>query len=234
MTTTAPAPESRATRSTTKPPTPPKPIRGRRKPARFALALALICLGTLATVWYVNSVSQTTQVIAVAGTVQRGEQIEQADLTVVDLPSGPSSLSTVPAADLDSLIGRFASSDLTAGSTLAPDAVVEELTPAAGRSIVGIALTPGQMPNEPLRAGDRVRVVETPVNQGDPPTEQPGTIDAIVISTTIPGATAAGDDIVVTSDKTVVDVEVNNSDAADLAARAATGRVALVLDSMES
>lgn len=237
MTTTAPAPQSRANRSAKPSPAPepaPKPVRGRRKPARFALALALIVLGTLATVWYVNTISQTTQVVAVAAPLERGTVIGQDDLTVVDLPDGPTVLATVPAADIEQMVGRYANVDLPAGSTLTPESVVDELNPAEGKSIVGVALSPAQMPIEALRAGDTVRIVETPVNQGDPPVEEPGTIDAVVISTTAPGANATGDDVIVTSDQTIVDVEVDTSEAAALAARAATGRVALVIDSMES
>jgi hypothetical protein len=95
--------------------------------------------------------------------------------------------------------------------------------PAAGQSLVGVALQPAQLPTEPLRAGDRVRVVDTPTSQADPPAATPDTIPAVVVST------EALDD----GRQTIVNVTVPSAQAADLAARVATGRIALILDSRE-
>ena len=95
--------------------------------------------------------------------------------------------------------------------------------PAGGVVLVGVALTAAQMPGEPLQGGDRVRVVDTPTAQGDPPATTPASIPATVASVSAPDASGV---VVVT---VVVDADV----APDLAARAATGRVALVVDTVE-
>ena len=87
----------------------------------------------------------------------------------------------------------------------------------------GISLTPGQMPSEPLYSGDAVRIVTTPGDQGEVTDKDPVTVEAVVV----------GVSRVEETGETVVDVSVPESDAADLAARAATGRVALVLDARE-
>ena len=83
---------------------------------------------------------------------------------------------------------------------------------------MGIPVAPGLMPSEPLRAGDTVRLVQTPGQAGEV-TGNPVTIAATVLSV-VPGET-----------QTVVDVVVSADRAAELAARAATGKVAIVLDS---
>ena len=53
--------------------------------------------------------------------------------------------------------------------------------PGEGESLVGISLTPAQMPSEPLYAGDTVRIVTTPGDQGEVTDEDPVTIEATVV-----------------------------------------------------
>ena len=72
-------------------------------------------------------------------------------------------------------------------------------------------------------AGDRIRVVATPGAQGEFTNEPPVTIPAVVV-----GVRAQVDTGV-----SVVSVQVPEGRAAELAARAATGNVAVVLDSRE-
>ncbi len=78
------------------------------------------------------------------------------------------------------------------------------------------------LPAEPIAPGDAVRVVQTPGAQGE-------VADApVTVSATVVGVHPSE-----TGDQTIVDVVVPAEAAADLAARAATGKVALVLDSRE-
>ena len=95
--------------------------------------------------------------------------------------------------------------------------------PGEGESLVGISLTPAQMPSEPLYSGDTVRIVTTPGDQGEVTEQTPVTIEATVV----------GVSRVEETGETVVNVSVPKEKSADLAARAATGRVALVLDARE-
>lgn len=204
-----------------KTPVPPKPTRARRRPAIVALGLALVALGILASVYLTTTLGQTHKVLAVTSEVPRGAELTAGDLTAVDLPTGPTLLDPVDANLLNDVVGQVATVDLPAGALLTPGSYEGSLQPAAGNSIVGVALTPNQMPaGTSLHAGDRVRIVETPVNGGDAPVEEPLSIPAVVV--TSKSATVG--------DQTVVDVEVQRERAGALAARAATGRVALVLD----
>jgi hypothetical protein len=101
------------------------------------------------------------------------------------------------------------------------DQVTEQALPAKGSSVVGIALTPGMLPANQIRVGDKVRVVVTPGQQGEMPTGQPDSIEAVVVG-------VAKDE---TTGNAIVNVQVPNNEGPMLAARAATGKVALVLDS---
>ncbi|MCP2265178.1 Flagella basal body P-ring formation protein FlgA [Promicromonospora thailandica] len=204
------------------PPGPLKPTRARRRPALIALGLALVALSVLAAVYLVSTLGQTYEALAVTNDVSRGSVITPSDLGVVELPITPSSLEPVRADQMDEYVGKVATADLKKGQLLTRSGTADELEPPAGQSVVGIALTPSQMPLQALRAGDSVRIVETPAAGGEPPAQAPFTIAATVVSP--PTDTAVGD-------QKVVDVRVASSNAAALAARAATGRVALVLDS---
>jgi hypothetical protein len=207
------------------PPGPLKPTRARRRPALIALGLALVALSVLASVYLVTSQARTYQVLAITENISRGAEITAANIATVELPTGPTLLEPVPAADFDKMVGKVATADLKAGQLLTEAGVTDELQPAAGRSIVGIALAPNQMPgSEPLAAGDAVRVVETPASGGEPPAQAPLAIAATVIGVR---ESTLGDQM-------IVDVEVPSNNAAALAARAATGRVALVIDAVRA
>lgn len=203
------------------PPGPLKPTRARRRPALIALGLALVALGVLASVYLTTMLGETYQVLAVTKEVSRGTAVAATDLGTVELPTAPTLLDPVRSERFDEMVGKVATADLKVGQLLTENSVADELGPAAGRSIVGIALAPNQMPgSENLRAGDAVRVVETPASGGEPPAEAP-----LAIAATVTGIKNSGP-----TEQTIVDVEVASSNAAALAARAATGRVALVLD----
>jgi hypothetical protein len=204
------------------PPVPPAPpaVRTRRRPGMLAAGIALVAIGALGAAYLAQVVGHTTPVVAVARDVEAGQLIERADLAVAQMSSDPA-LSPIPADSLPGLVGRRAAVALTAGSLLTDAAVTDQLLPAGGQSLVGVALTSSQLPAQPLRAGDRVRIVDTPVSQGEPPATTPASIAGLVVS--VSGPDQAG--------VTVVDVTVPSGRAADLAARVATGRIALVLDS---
>jgi len=199
----------------------PRPKR-RRRPWLFALCAALVAAGALGSAFAFTSVTDTRAVLVVSRDINRGETIEAGDLSVVRIGVDPT-LNPVPGSQMAKLEGSRAAADLWAGTLLTEAAVTDQLVPGQGESLVGISLTPAQMPSEPLRAGDTVRIVTTPGDQGEVTNEDPVTVEAVVV----------GVSLVPETGETVVDVSVPEGDAADLAARAATRRVALVLDARE-
>jgi hypothetical protein len=199
-----------------------RPVRQRPRRWVFALCAGLVAAGALGTGYAFTSVNDTREVLVVRSDIKRGETIEAGDLTVVRVSVDPA-LTPVPGSQKAELEGSRAAVDLWAGTLLTEQAVTGNLVPGEGQSLVGISLTPAQMPSEALYAGDVVRIVTTPGDQGEITDKDPVTIEATVV----------GVDRVEETGETVVDVSVPEAEAADLAARAATGRVALVLDARE-
>ena len=199
------------------------PPKLRRRPGLIALAIVLIAVGGLLAAWLTTTVGNTHPVLTMRADVPRGAVINAADLTVAMVPDDPA-LNTVPSGQREQVIGKYAAADLTAGSTLTPNSFTDKPFPEAGKSVVGVSLTLAQLPAQPLHPGDNVRIVTTPRTQDDPPKDDPASIVAAVVA-----ARAQPDGTHV-----VVDVTVPTADAAGLAARAATGRVALILDSGQS
>ncbi|NHA01184.1 hypothetical protein G5V59_18640 [Nocardioides sp. W3-2-3] len=197
-------------------------MRRRRRPWIFALCAALVAAGAVGSAFAFTSVNDTQEVLVVRNDVNRGETIEPGDLAVVRVSVDPA-LTPVPGSQKAELEGSRAAVDLWAGTLLTEEAVTDNLVPGEGESLVGISLTPAQMPSESLYGGDVVRIVTTPGDQGEVTDKEPVTIEATVVGVSRVGETG----------ESVIDVSVPEAEAADLAARAATGRVALVLDARE-
>jgi hypothetical protein len=212
-------------RRTSKPsPSTPEPPRipGRRNPKWIALGAVALCLGALLSYVVYSRVATETAVIMMAHTVYRGETIDSSDLTVVRL-SGETVAKSVPAAQLNSLVGQKAVYDLPEGAVLTPGAVGEVVVPAEGRSVVGIKLATGRAPAALLTPASRVRLVALP-----PATTDPGTSDQLagktysaLIIDQAPGADGAS---------IVINVDVKNGQAPTVAMLAAADRIVVVRD----
>lgn len=196
------------------------PPKLRRRPALVAGSVVAICLGALLAGWAWTSTTHTQEVLAARTTIQRGAVITAADLERVRINADPA-LHPLPATAYDSVVGKRAALDIAAGGLLTSDATTSTAIPPKGTSVVGVALTPAQVPGLRLQSGDKVRVVVTPPQGGDAPTGSPPFSQAQVVDAHTDQASGA----------LVVDLLVPYADATVLAARAATGNVALVLDS---
>jgi hypothetical protein len=197
----------------------PETTKLQRRPLTVAVAVVLVCLGGVLGLWLWSSSSAATEVVAVRAPVERGRLIAATDLTTVRVTLDPS-MRTIPGVQLESLVGKRAVADLTVGTLVAPEQVADAVVPVRGFAVVAVPIAPGLIPAEPLKAGDSVRLVQAPAQGGSvtaPPTEIPATVLNVT-----PGDT-----------HTVVDVIVADGRAGELAARAATGDVALVLESRE-
>ena len=196
------------------------PPKLRRRPVLIAASVAAICLGALASMWAYQSTSDAHSVLAVRQTIERGDVITAEDLMTVNISVDPA-LKPLSADQANSVVGKHAALDMSAGGVVTQDQITEQALPAKGSSVVGIALTPGMLPANQMRVGDQVRVVVTPGQQGEMPTTDPDSIQAVVVG-------VAKDE---TTGNAIVNVQVPTTDGPMLAARAATGKVAIVLDS---
>ncbi len=196
------------------------PPRLRRRPSLVVASVLLVILGALASAWAYTSLGNAQEVVAVRADMARGQLITPESLQVVRIGFDPA-LQTVPAGQVSTLIGKRAAVDLKAGQLLVPGAVTTQVVPGEGKSAVGLSLTAAQMPSEPLMVGDRVRIVSTPGSQGDVGATAPIVFTGEVITVSDRGADGT----------TAVTVQVDAAKAPELAARSASGKVALVLDS---
>ena len=187
-----------------------------RRPFLVVLAAVLVAAGAVAGGLLWVSATTADEVVMVRQNVARGEVVTAQDLGTIRVGVDPS-LSTVPAGQMASLVGKRASADLTAGTLLSGTQVSETVVPGPGESVVGVPISPGLMPVEPLASGDTVRLVRSGELPSD--TTPPSPVEATVLRVT-PGDTQAVVDVVVAADKAV-----------QLATWAGSGKIALVLDS---
>jgi SAF domain len=217
----AAVPPSRGPRT----PGPAPAVRRQRRLPLAAGAVVLIAVAGLGGGALVLNAGKTHPVVAITTTVTRGEVIQRDDLRVVDV-AGDQTLQTVDGDQLDAIVGKRAATDLPAGTLLPRGATTSELIPHQGRTLVGLQLKPSQLPATTLQTGDTVRLVTLPSDQAGA-SSRPGS-SAVPISATVVGSEPGPD-----NQTTRVDVEVPNDVAAALSVYAATGRVALILDSRE-
>ena len=194
-------------------------VKHRRRPWLWALSALLIALGALLAGAVVNMVKDTVAVVVVNRDVTRGTQLTSDDLTTVDVHPDPA-LRTIPAAELNELVGQTAKVDLPQGSLVVPGSTGDKITPVEGQSLVGVALTPAQMPAGGLKTGQLVQLISTP-RQGDDIVADAAVVDveAVVVTS----------ELITDTNMTVVNVTVGAEHAPLVAAMSATGRLALIV-----
>lgn len=192
----------------------------RRRPAFLALGIALILVFAVGAAALVNGLRQTTTVLVAATDIAQGTQLGRDDLTTAVINSD-AAISSIAADQIDTIVGTSAAVAIPAGTVVAPHAVTEATIPPVGQTLVGITVAYAKLPGSPMQPGDRIRLVDTPRDQDDAPVQEPVKTNAQVVAIR---------DIVETG-QTTVDVLVPALEAGWVAARAATGRVAIVLDS---
>lgn len=210
------------TRAVEAEPAVPPRLPGRRDPRWIALGVLALCLGALLSYVVYARVAAEATVVAVAATVYRGEVVERGDLTTVRLRAG-SLPATVQAADLDLLVGQRAVYDLPAGSVLSAGSVAATAVPAEGRAAVGIKLASGRSPEALLLPASPVRLVALPPASASTPggDEPSGKTYAARVLDQTPGADGTS---------ILLNVEVEQDQAATIALLAAQERIAVVRD----
>ncbi len=197
------------------------PPRARRRPWQTAVSVVAVAVGGIlgAATW--SSMSTTTSVLVAKDSLHRGEELTAEDFMLVKLSVDPA-LDPVPADDLEALAGQRLSLDVAKGAILTREAAAPFSTTREAMTLVGVELAGGKAPGTPLLVGDRVRVVVTPGPSG----KVEGVPDTT--SAEVAGVTAGSQ-----PGSVVVDLLVPAADAAVLAAQAATGNVAVVLENRE-
>lgn len=201
---------------------PMQSLRPRRRPWLVVTGIALTATsGVVASMLYLAA-DERSEVLVLARDVGYGQELTAQDLIAVRVGLDPA-VSAVPADELAQVTGRQASVELYRGQVLFPSATSADAVPVAGSQLVAVPLKPGQIPTRGLRPGDAVDLVSTPGAGADPPESSPDTVPGRVVHIGEPQADGVR----------VVDVETAAADGAVLAARVATGNIAMVLNPAE-
>jgi hypothetical protein len=205
-------------------PEPPR-IAGRRNPRWIALGVVALCLGGLLSYLLYAQVAAQSAVVAMSRTVHRGAVIQATDLTTTTV-NGATKVSTVPAAELQSLVGKRAAYDLVEGSLVPAAAVDTPPLPAAGRAVVGLKLDQGRAPFGLLPASSQVRLVPVPAGEqataGQPAAAQSANPGPIYLGRVVDVTDGADGTSV------LINVDVPEADAAAIAQLAAQNRIAVL------
>ena len=200
------------------------PTRQRRPRWLLWVGILIVALSALLGSFLFRAGQSTQTVLLVQSPLVPGQPISEGQLATTTIPA-TTALTTVPADQLKSIVGRYATLALPTGSLLTPDAATTSLTPPAGQRVVGIGVKSTQAPIAGLVGGQKVRVVVTYGAGGagataggiKPADSWPGTVVAASKPNNVGVST--------------IDVQVAASDAPSVAAAAGSGNIALVLDS---
>lgn len=192
--------------------------RPRRRPQLVAAGIAAIVLAALVGAWVIQGLNQNVQVLVIGQNVARGETIEVADIATASIASENAS-SFFSADELDAVAGQVAGVDLLTGTAITAQMLGVPIA-EAGAAVTGLSLTPAQMPNLQLVAGDEIVIVQTiPPGAAIPDAFTPTSYDATVFS-------VAQD---ATTGNTLVNVTTDRETALEVSAVAGTGNIAIVL-----
>ncbi|WP_308297019.1 MULTISPECIES: SAF domain-containing protein [unclassified Streptomyces] len=208
------------------PATPPRSLTTRRRrPALIALSVALIAAGGLAGAFTVLTSGEKTQVLAVSQDVPYGQILAASDLVVVSVGLDPA-LKPVKATEKNSIIGQRATTELKAGALLTEGSVTDKSLIGNNEQLVGLRLKPGQLPASKLSPGTKVLVVSTPDRDaaGDTSKQEETGLPPTLSATVVNVGTADS------SGSLTLDVAVASTDGPTLAARAASGDIAVVVE----
>ncbi|MFE9575078.1 SAF domain-containing protein [Nocardia sp. NPDC006044] len=201
-----------------------RPLPAVRSRPRWGLRVvgAVLILGAVGgSLVVVHNMRATTDVLVLAKDVAQGHKLTADDLkvTTVNTDAG---LQVVPRTMEYSVLGLAAARPLGAGDLLNAKMLANAVVPGADQTLVGITVAAGKLPATPLLPGDLVQLVDTPRDGDNAPVQAPITSNAQVVSVRLNSSN---------TQTTTVDVIVPPAEANWVAARAATGRVAIVLDS---
>ena len=200
-------------------------VKPRRRPVFVAAGIAIVVVGALLIAQLIHAGQTENRVLEVRSDVGRGEVIRDTDLVAVTVGQ-VGNVSTVPADQLDALVGKRAAVDLRSGSLLSAGAIgAADTVPAPGKSLVGLNLAPGQVPIGDLTAGAKLRLIQTSALNGSATATDAANTNGQSWDAMMAASTKGTDQV------TLVNVEVKSGEAARIAQLTSQGRIAVVKDS---
>lgn len=199
----------------------PNQARKRRLP-EMAAGLLLVAVCALGALWWQTSSTDRHPVLALRASVERGQVIELVDLQVVSIDTDQP-IAVLADTEAVQIVGRVARTDLPAGTLVIPPQFSSGSTLGIDEGVVGMSLEAGQFPSLALSPGDAVAIVLTP-SPGDPRAFG-DTIEATVLVDRAEVVEVAQLGV---QGALFVAIQVDEDEAAQVAAAAATNRVRLI------
>jgi hypothetical protein len=130
----------------------PRPPR-RRRPGFAALAVLLV-VGAAAAA---GLLAIQLDVLVARDDIPVGQKIEKGDLAIARISAA--NLRLIPAADVDSVVGRYATQTIPGGRLIDSSMLGDQAILRPGRVAMGIPLKAGSVPASGVQAGDRVKIL---------------------------------------------------------------------------
>lgn len=172
-----------------------------------------------------SSTAKRTAVLAASREISAGSTISVSDLRRVDVSTG-GGVATVPAGESDRVVGKVARITIPAGGLLSAAQVSDTSPLGAGEAVVGVVLSPGELPTTDLRVGDRVEVMSVDNTNGSGSTSASGVSGAVTVASVFGVEQSSADG---SGQSTDVSLLVSQRSAGQVAAAAGAGRVRLLL-----
>lgn len=207
------------------------PAGRRTRLPEVVVGVAMMVAFALGAVLWHLSTTERVAALALSRPVHRGTVIGRADLRVVYLP-GDGAVAHLDRTRASVVLGRTARADMPAGTLLTAASVDSGESLGAGEGVVGLSLSPGQVPVDELVPGDLVDVVSA-AGPGSPPQAAPDVAN-VVPDPAPSGIVASGAAVYAVGKegvqgKRVVSIRLPKDDANRVAMAAERGDVRLVL-----
>jgi hypothetical protein len=196
----------------------------RRRPAMIALAVAMAGAGVIVSAALYQRADHQVPVVMVTADVPAGALVTARDVGTTSVTAAPA-VRVVPAAQIGQVAGHVAAVALRAGTLLAPADLTTAQPPAPGQQLVPVAVKPSVLPASGLFPGDRVLIVATPGDQGEPGSGAA----AASLASPVPAVVAAVNTVTDSAGFDVVDLLVRSAEGAAVAEQASTGQFALIV-----
>ncbi len=182
-----------------------------RRNLRLTIAGVLFCaLGALLAAWIFVSTSDTREVLTATRDIKRGETLSATDISTTNLGAA-AGVPVMEKSKAGELVGRYAMTDIPAGSLLGPKSIGQaEVDPES--SMIGLRLAAGRLPAKQIPPGSTVKLVE--ITESGPGQEF--------------AAMMVGQSDLLDGQGKLVDVTVNEMTASTVAALAASDKLVLV------
>jgi hypothetical protein len=196
-----------------------------RRRRMLLLGLLLVVAGALAAGYVYAGMSDRVAVVQVARDVPIGTQLSAGNLATARV-AADAGVATIPARQLEQVVGRFAGVDLRRGTLLSASQLTSQPSPRAGQQVVPVAVKVAQLPARGLVPGDQVLVIATPGQDGQDQTAGGGEAGLLGQDTPASVDQVSGVD----ADGNVrVDLLVAAGVGPAIAKQASTGRIGFVL-----